>query len=522
MMLLYKKFITFLFFLSSFFMQGPNLIAEGEDQSLWPTQVERQVILDSFDSALEEAQIEDPLRAKVEYFEDSTMIFHIYEENRTSFITCHLHGKDPHCLALNNFDPNDSAQLAMLDPYEWDIPLQDIKEKKSDAWKDRLKNIALWMGIALTSYYSFKKIINKISRGTFTTPYHQHNQFFKTPHEMEHSQADIEKYLEVIFPLMREKINTDEFSQTMDSIGLHDSKQENHSTRLGEFFKETFISTLKNFQNVRSHHHCDHGDHDCHEAKEDESSINKGIDLMLPFKDFYNETFRRPVDLVRSLFQEDNANQALEALELAAIKNLHEKGMIMAIGNGIVIVGGQIVFEAIESVVLSTILPGAHLFCTTGNAIVLAITAGGYVCYFNIRNSRQIAYLPLGQRIDTISQILASHMKIPRLNYGKIEQFIQYSLTDDILFSLVLIQKSIESQLRFARSMNKITVEKSRQLAGVLGSSRKELSIIYLRLKANALQPWPGNLQEDLLNWLDKMEDIYNQIKNPHAISAHD
>ena len=415
--------------------------------------------------------------------------------------------------------------------HELEFPIDDWKDSKKDTdrWQYRLKLISLWAGGILTSYYGFLKIRNKIIKGKFIIDEKHHDHFFKTPDELKHSLENLNKLLVQSFPLLRKNI-------AHDSFLLPDSNNITCTTH------DSFASTLQEYQNAISSHDCHDDCHNHHEGHHHEEGRNfsifersqhdchpvchhhheekhlpnatppKGVLKKINYiaHDFYHESFGRIVELTKSLSKRRNFNQAMQFAELSAIKNFHEKGLIITLANGVLFVTTQLAFETVEFIILG---PGMHLLCHVGNYLAVSVTTSTYVLYFYIKNNRQVSYLPWKDRMKTILQSSSLSMKSSKLNYQGIEKLGNLSFNDRFLLSLTLLQKSVEMKLKFARNSSKIPVKLSRKLAGQLGKLQKELGNLYLHLYANSFKAWPNDLQGEVLSWLNRLEDIHKSIR---------
>ena len=113
-----KQIAVFLFACSSFFLSNHQMPAEGmneetplfdETQALTPIDtIDEQLLVKSFDSAIDISDIKEPEQAQVLYYEDQ-VIFHIVEKTNTTSITCHFHGDRPHCALLDDESVQDIA-----------------------------------------------------------------------------------------------------------------------------------------------------------------------------------------------------------------------------------------------------------------------------------------------------------------------------------------------------------------------------------------------------------------------------
>ena len=525
-MIFCKQCVAILFACSSFFLQSPQLPAEGNNQEtplfdesapLTPlNEINEKLVENSFDSAVTLGDIKEPENVTVQYFEEE-IIFHIAEEEETNSVICHFHGTKPHCTLLDDEDVQDIAANPLMEPlHEWEMPLDSWENQSNegtDRLKTRLKLMGLWASAILATHYALKKILNKIVKGNFIVNEKHHHHFFKTPHELEHSLQNLNELLAVTFPLLKENITQCEPFLTNDLIENSHPHVEVGKDR----HQDLFALTIAGYQKAISQHAC-HLHHDHHHDEQPlQDKTPKGVLKKINYiaHDFYHESFEGIVEFVRPLFQRKNFNQAMQFAELAVIKSFHEKGLIISLGSGVFIITTQAAVETLEFIILG---PGVHLFCNVGNAIALSTTTSAYVLYFYIKNNRQVSYLPWKERMNTILKSLSLSIKSQKLNYQKIEKQKNLSLNDQFLLTLTLLQKSVEMKLKFARNSSRVPVKLSRKLAGRLGKLRKELGTLYLHFYANTFKAWPHDLQKEILSWLKRLEDIHQSIEGKNTL----
>ena len=250
---------------------------------------------------------------------------------------------------------------------------------------------------------------------------------------------------------------------------------------------------------------CNHGCHQAHHSSQEDHSAKNQNKFMFLASDFYQETFKRPLEFMKSTLEHKNRTQLIQFTELEAIKNYYEKGFILTVGGGIFIVSTQLVYESLESIVLPA---GMHLFCTVGNTAIMSVAVSAYILYFHTRNIKEISFLPWKERMKVIFQILSLRLNTRGFQKKTPSMFDNLSSRDRFLFNLVLLEKSVELELRYALHTDKISKRASRRFAKRLGKLRKELELIHLHLTSNSHRFKSRNL----VSWIDRLEKVHLEI----------
>ena len=325
-----------------------------------------------------EQKTKHPESARVQYHQGEVLFF-INQKEEISPVTCHFHGRRPHCSLL---DERTARFMATNPLHEYDMPLGILEEySKSNQLGHRLKIMGIWVLVIPSAYYGVKKLINKLNKGRCILPDAHHSHFFKTSHEIDHSLTSFNDFLKEIFPLIRE--NTAHLknilSDTDDNPDLIASSKDSCN--------DSLALIVDKYQKA----HSDDCLHDCnHEHHHSEEEGNISNKVVLWASDFYQEIFKAPIELIKTPFQREKRNQLLQFAELEAVKSYHEKGLILTVGSGIFILSTQLIYELIESIVLPA---GMHLFCHVGNAVILSVSTTGYILYFHTKNIKEISFL---------------------------------------------------------------------------------------------------------------------------------
>jgi hypothetical protein len=419
--------------------------------------------------------------------------FIYYTDEVSLFVTCHYHGKDPHCLGPKAADDptieffwSDRVRL-----FEATLDMSIINSTEiieSDRFNAR--TYFIYAGAVVVTYYGAKKLFNKLKTGSWRASDDHHSHFFKTVDEVEHELEHLSEFVHHYGHELTEGI-------------------ENQDKLFKDIADDIFQMGLQLAQESAacSHGHCDHGHDHAHELHEAVVKHHKNFAIDLA-TDFYRELVAPAVRLAKGMTKPFNRKQLWQFIELSAIKSVKERGLITSIATGVFVVSGQAVAETVESLIMPA---GVHVLCQVGNALVLGVAATAYTGYFCIKNLKELKGLKFADKWRVIGQSLKIQWKARAFTSRPVEKLGEISSEDKLYLSLKLLHMNTEKQLRYARSLDQVDVKLSRKIAAELGELQKQLDLIGLHLRASQYRE-DTTLEQQILTWYQKLHEVQENL----------
>ena len=363
-----------------------------------------------------------------------------------------------------------------------------------------------WAGIALVTYYAFKKGLNKWHRGTWLAADYGHSHILQTPGEVEREMAHYRGLIRSVVPAIKESpVMELELTQALEQSREAAARDvfAMAMTMAREAGKQcageatAAVATTTPSPSV---------------ARARETMLGPLQHFALSFaRDIHHEIFRPVVELGRAAKDPFSLRQIRTFLELATIRTLKERGPLQTLGTGLFVASGQVVAEVIESVALPA---GLHFYCHVGNAIVIGLAATAYASFFCLKNIRQLSHLSLSQKRQAMAHYLRLQWRGRGVHLRPLESFARFSPTDRLILTMRLLQYSTEKSLRGAFNLRQISHRSFRNLAAGLGELQREANLLSYQLQAHAISPLPDtkDIPQRFSQWADDLALVEEAI----------
>ncbi len=341
-----------------------------------------------------------------------------------------------------------------------------------------------WLAVGVVGLYAAKKVLNKVTIGRYSVgDAHGEDSMFPTDPEMrEEMLTNRELFAHAV--VKAEEVIDGQLHNIVKPLAIAAACGHDHGIGLKKPTPSKFVCEGIDEPQAQA-------------ARQTLLKVVPNFAVRLG-KDFYNELISPIVELVKAVSDKDKRRQTWNFFDLISRRMLKERGVPMAIATGVFVGVGQVVIETLESVALPA---GMHMFCQVGNAFVLAVAAKAYTTYFCMLQNEEFKGKTIADRWRTAQQI--ARMAKVTAEPG--------SEPDKINHALNLLFRMVERDLRHSRNLKDIEKEPSRDLAWKLGSLRKELTILQIRIVQKTVK------DADILSWLKRMYEVQSIIQDCSA-----
>lgn len=211
--------------------------------------------------------------------------------------------------------------------------------------------------------------------------------------------------------------------------------------------------------------------------------------------DIYNELISPVVGLVKAVFDKGKRTQTWNFFDLISRRLMKERGMTAAVVTMVYVGTTQAAWETVESFIMPA---GLHLYCTIANTAILASAMNAYTTYFCMTQHQEFKDKTIVDRWRVAQKMT----KLTKPNAEPKEE------NEKITHALNLLFRLVERDVRHARNLGDLAKPESRILAERLGTLRRELSVLSIRLINKTAA------DHETLNWLKALYEVQSVVQD--------
>lgn len=431
-------------------------------------------LLSGIKYAVENAELSPIISINVAAGKNETLVISIQGNQKISQFVCSLKDKGTNCISKNTYTERTTAIT--------EVPFGNIKDYgfKVQAEADGL-GWTSWIAITTVSVYAIKKLGNWWFTGSAWADRDPHSHFFLTRDQMKQQFEANEKVLDRV----KNKVADDLVVAAGPLIAAascghdhHDHDHDHHhhhfrcegiSPEVAEEAQKTLMGGLANF----------------------------GVNVT---RDLYIELVKPFYDVIWSTVDPEMRKQLITFADLVTRRMLQERGLIPGVVTIASVSTAEVLWETLETY----LMPAGHFACNVANVAILGIAASAYFTYQcmvdpNLKGATFSDRIKAAVRISKIQW---------RAGYGLKARTEGLSTNERIALSMNVIFRLMERDLRFARNLDWMDKQTSRDFAVAMGELKRDLNS--LSVKAVSLNP-PAETEWN--SWVQRLAELRTWFK---------
>jgi len=395
--------------------------------------------------------------------------------------------------------PNQSEVIFFVN-----IPLNYYHEHIADIHSADALIFPAYLAAGVVVYYSFKKILNKVTTGSALAKVSDHSHFFSSLHDLGHEADFYKENVNKLIRLLAKDSRIGSIANVPDSAVTLSLKKS--ADIFADDFFNVALALIKSAGSCNGH--CSH--HSGVSAKEAKKTF---VDSLPKFaattlRDLYRELILPVQELSKGAIDPLYRKQLLNFVQLSTTKMVSSRGLAPTIVTGTFIVVGQLFAETLESLIMPA---GAHLFCQVGNILVMSVVGAGYTAAYCLKNMSELPNIGTVNKFKTVSDLTVSQWRTTIMKLSPDKMSERLAADQRLMLSLALLQQSIEKELRISLNLNRKTKAEAIAFAKRLGESEKMLRKISLLLEGAKYAP-NEQITEMLNQWLSNLSTIQQEL----------